>query len=119
MPASRKRRAPGPGSRSLLGDLPAIQRDPLGVFSDAAGRYGEVVRFRGGPFTNYLVVHPDDVKRVLQDNHQNYQRGFSYRFLQPVVGLACSPVMATSGAASAGWPSSPSTDSASPRSRRS
>jgi hypothetical protein len=37
------------------------------AFLDAWRGYGDTVRLRG-PMTLYLLVHPDPVKRVLQDN---------------------------------------------------
>jgi cytochrome P450 len=81
------RTPPGPRSLTPLGDLRAIQRDPLGTFLKGRERYGDVVRFRGGIWYAYLVSHPDDIKHVLQDNNQNYRKGFSYEILKPVLGL--------------------------------
>jgi cytochrome P450 len=79
--------APGPRSLSPFGNLPAIQRDPLGTFLKGRRQYGDVVRYRGGIWYAYLVSHPDDIKHVLQDNNQNYRKGFSYEILKPVLGL--------------------------------
>jgi cytochrome P450 len=78
--------APGPRSFSPFGNLPAIQRDPLGTFLKGRAEYGDVVRYRGGIWHAYLVSHPDDIKHVLQDNNQNYRKGFSYQVLKPVLG---------------------------------
>ncbi|MDP3769239.1 MAG: cytochrome P450, partial [Dehalococcoidia bacterium] len=80
------RTAPGPRSYRPIGDLPAIQRDPLRVFMEARSQYGDAVRFRSGPFYMHFVVHPDGVNHILHDNWQNYGRGYSYRFLEPAVG---------------------------------
>ena len=57
----------------LLGALPEARRDPLGMFIKAAREYGDVVRLRFGPYTSYLVNHPDGIKHVLQTNHKNYR----------------------------------------------
>lgn len=81
------RKAPGPQSLSPFGDLPALQRDPLGTFLRDRARYGDVVRYRGGIWYAYLVSHPDHIKHILQDNNQNYRKGFSYEVLKPVLGL--------------------------------
>ena len=36
---------------------------------------------------SYAVFHPDYVKRVLQDNHPNYEKGKRYRdTLGPIMG---------------------------------
>jgi len=35
----------------------------------------------------YLLCHPDDVKYVLQDNNQNFHKGFTYKYLKPLIGL--------------------------------
>jgi hypothetical protein len=60
----------------LLGDLPAIRRDPLGLLSRAA-RAGDVVRLRLGREV-YLLDHPDHVQRVSHDHHANYRKSFFY-----------------------------------------
>ena len=38
-------------------------------------------------WNSYLLSHPDDIKRVLQDNNQNYRKGLIYQYLKPVLGL--------------------------------
>ncbi len=72
------------GGWPLLGDLPAIRRDPLGLLSRAARR-GDVVRLRLGREV-YLLNHPDHVQRVLHDNHANYRKSFLYERMKPLVG---------------------------------
>ena len=80
------RTPPGPRSFSPFGNLPEIQRDPLATFLKGREQYGDVVRYRGGIWYAYLVSHPDDIKHILQDNNQNYRKGFSYEVLKPVLG---------------------------------
>ena len=72
------------GGWPLLGDLPAIRRDPLGLLSRAA-RAGDVVRLRLGRDV-YLLNHPDHVQRVLHDNHTNYRKNYFYERMKPLVG---------------------------------
>jgi cytochrome P450 len=49
--------------------------------------YGDVVRYRLGPFLTHLVSHPDGVRHVLQDHVKNYTKDhFSYRMLKPIGG---------------------------------
>lgn len=49
----------------LMGSLRDIQRDPLGFLTSL---------HRIGPLDYYLAVHPDGIKRILQDNHPNYTK---------------------------------------------
>jgi cytochrome P450 len=62
---------------------PAI-RDPLRLLIDLAS-YGDVVTVRRN--RTFLVNSPDDIKRVFQDNHFNYEKGERYRrALEPLFG---------------------------------
>jgi cytochrome P450 len=58
----------------LMGSLRDIQRDPLGFLTSLHRKYGDVSVHRIGPLDYYLVVHPDGIKRILQDNHPNYTK---------------------------------------------
>jgi cytochrome P450 len=70
-----------------LGSAVALQCDPLKFYSDMAQRYGEVVRTRLLFWPTYLVFHPDGVRHVLQEHHQNYDRQlFLYKGLGPFFG---------------------------------
>ncbi len=51
-------RPPGPRGVPLLGMLPAVRRNPTGVFVDAARRYGDVVYFKIGPRRGFLITNP-------------------------------------------------------------
>jgi len=86
MAAGRPRTPPGPRRLSPFGSLPEVQRGPLSAFLKGRAEYGDVVRYRGGPYYIYLVSHPDQIKHILQDNNQNYLKGFSYQILKPVLG---------------------------------
>jgi cytochrome P450 len=66
--------------------LPAVRRDPTGVFTAAAARYGEVVFFRIGPRRGYLLTNPSDVRHVLQDNARNYRKSPLYEKLRIFLG---------------------------------
>lgn len=80
------RTIPGPKGYPVLGSIPDIQRDNIQTFMDAARTYGDIVHF-SGPLDINLVVHPDYVKRVLQDNNKNYPRPeFVQEKLQSIVG---------------------------------
>jgi cytochrome P450 len=75
---------PGPEGYPLLGIIPDLRRSPLYYFVDVAQRYGAVVKLNLGPGSMVLVAHPDAVQYVLQQNHQNYRKG--YDAVEPVIG---------------------------------
>lgn len=83
---SHLKRAPGPWRWSPFGSLSELRATPLKTLLGARETYGDVVRFRVGLWSVYLLSHPDDVKHVLQDNHQNYRKGFTFGYLKPLVG---------------------------------
>jgi cytochrome P450 len=70
----------------ILGMLPAVRRDPTGMFLKAALQYGEVVYFRIGPRQGYLITNPDDIRHVLQENARNYHKSPLYDKLRLFLG---------------------------------
>jgi cytochrome P450 len=72
---SRGRRPPGPfhWTPFLIGR--SMRRDPLAFMTALARDYGDAVCITMGPMRVYGFHHPDGVKHVLQDNHQNYVKG--------------------------------------------
>jgi cytochrome P450 len=83
---SARKLPPGPRGWPILGMLPAVRRDPLGVFMQAALRFGEVVYFKIGPRRSYLITNPDDVRHVLQDNARNFHKSPLYDKLRTFLG---------------------------------
>ncbi|CAH1201506.1 Pentalenene oxygenase [Paenibacillus plantiphilus] len=77
---------PGPATRSLFGSLNAFRRNPYALMTDAWNEYGDLVRFRFGNVYSYLPVHPEYLKHILQDNHQNYTRGRLYKTFERFFG---------------------------------
>lgn len=77
---------PGPRGLPLLGNLLDLTRNPLDALSQGARIYGDIVRFRFGPLSAYLLNHPDYVQRVLQDNSRNYRKGIAYAQMKPLAG---------------------------------
>ena len=63
---------PGPRGVPLLGSLPELRRDPLGLLQGAMRDHGDIACIRMGPRNAYFLSHPDDIQRVLQMNHRNY-----------------------------------------------
>src|SRR6185295_5113101 len=76
---------PGPRGVPLLGMMPALRRDPIGVFRNAS-TYGVVSHLQIGPQQGYLVTRPDDIRHVLQDNARNYHKSPLYDKLKPSLG---------------------------------
>ena len=77
---------PGPRGMPILGMLPAVRRDPTGVFMRAARRFGDVSYFKIGPRRGYLITNPADVRHVLQDNARNYHKSPLYQKLRTSIG---------------------------------
>jgi len=66
--------------------LPAIRRNPTGVFLRAARRYGDVAYFKIGPRRGFLITNPADIRHVLQDNARNYHKSPLYEKLRMSLG---------------------------------
>jgi cytochrome P450 len=63
-----------------------MRKDPLGFLLDAM-QHGDVVRIRIVHQTTFLLFHPDHVRHVLQDNHQNYtKRTMLYSRIRAIFG---------------------------------
>jgi cytochrome P450 len=77
---------PGPRGMPILGMLPAVRRDPTGVFMRAAQRFGDVAYLKIGPRRGYLITNPADVRHVLQDNARNYHKSPLYQKLRMSIG---------------------------------
>jgi len=71
----------------MFGTMRAFQRDPLRFLLELTRRYGDLVFLRFLAWPVYLVNHPADIKRVLQEHHGNYNKDtIDYRLLQPLLG---------------------------------
>lgn len=69
--------APSPKSRPVIGMIPEMTKDMLGMFMDLTKNHGGIVQFKLLNKTYMLVTKPDYVKHILQSNHHNYIRGRS------------------------------------------
>jgi cytochrome P450 len=93
---SISRTPPGPRGTLLLGTTGQLRSDPLQLYSDAASRFGDVVRLRAMPgYYWYLVTHPTGVEHVLQTNQQNYRK--PDLFNKPVSLLAGNGLLTSAG----------------------
>jgi enediyne biosynthesis protein E7 len=77
---------PGPRGYPLLGSLPHVGRDRLGLMVSAVQEYGDAVRLRMGPKTLYLFNHPDHAKHVLSENFANYHKGLGLAHARRALG---------------------------------
>lgn len=66
--------------------LPALRRDPIAVFTDAARRFGDVAHLKLGPLHGVLITRAEDVRHVLQDNARNYHKSPLYEKVKLSVG---------------------------------
>src|ERR1700691_3026370 len=69
-----------PGPRGLFSALRMV-RNPFASIDADWKCYGDLVRYRFATRPAYLVVHPDGVKQVLQENHRNYIKSSDYKIL--------------------------------------
>jgi cytochrome P450 len=77
--------APGvPGRLPIAGHILKWRKDPVGLLANAARR-SDVVRL-GLPGDTFLLTHPKHVKHVLQDNNQNYVKGWVFDRIRPYWG---------------------------------
>jgi cytochrome P450 len=71
----------------FLGSLFQARRDPLRFAMDLTRNVGDIVKFRIGFYTGYLLNHPDYFHHVLSLNNRNYNKeNYNYRKLKPVLG---------------------------------
>lgn len=80
------RRAPGPRGLPLLGSVLPAWRDPLGFFLEARATFGDVVRFKFGPYDYYMVADPDAARHVLVEGAKTYTKSRNYLGLKLVLG---------------------------------
>src|SRR3954451_5702222 len=83
---TRTLRAPGPRGLPFSGSVSPAWREPLNFFMESRVTYGDVVRFKFGPFRYYLVNDPNVVKHVLVDNPKGYTKSRNYVGLKLTLG---------------------------------
>jgi len=77
----------GPPAPPLVGHMLAFRRDPLGFLLRIAREYpGELVLFRQGPRTVYLVKHPDLVKEVLVTRQHEFTKSRALQWAKLFLG---------------------------------
>jgi cytochrome P450 len=83
---SSKKVPGGPRGHPFVGVMFDFPRDRRGFLTNVAHQYGDVARFSIANLNFYEVVHPEGVRHVLQDNHQNYERGKMFDPIRNLIG---------------------------------
>jgi len=77
---------PGPRGLPYFGSYFDVVSDRLGLFTDGRDRFGDLVRYRFGPF-RFVVLHdPDAIHHVFVRHHARYVKSRSYDGLRLVMG---------------------------------
>lgn len=70
----------------ILGNLPALMRDPVALLLGAVREHGPLVRVRLGSGGMLVVAHPEDLEHVLQTHNRRYVRGHTVDRIRPMLG---------------------------------
>ena len=79
-------RAPGPKGLPIIGSTLEALREPLPFLLRSREEFGDVVRFKFGPFDYFMINDPDVVRHVLVENEKNYTKSRNYIGLRWVLG---------------------------------
>ncbi|MEI1277218.1 cytochrome P450 [Leptospira venezuelensis] len=63
-----------------------LAKDPIGFFQVMQSKFGNSARFGLRQVVFHLITQPEDIKRVLQENNQNYHKGVFYKELGRILG---------------------------------
>lgn len=63
-----------------------LAKDPIGFFQMMHRKFGKTVRFGIRQIPFQLISQPEDIRRVLQENSQNYHKGVFYKELGRILG---------------------------------
>ena len=75
---------PGPPGHFLTGHLPELRRDVLGLYTQCAREYGDVLLLRFGLRPVYIVSHPDLIEQVLTS--RNFTKHYALRMTRRLLG---------------------------------
>ena len=70
----------------ILGAAPEMLRDAPGFVLRTTHELGPLFRIPLGPRTLTLIAHPDDLRRVLQEEPKAYPRGKVVDPMRPMLG---------------------------------
>ena len=85
MPAAA--RPPGPKGHFLVGNLPELGKDILGLFTSCARNYGDVAYLSLAGWPAFVLSHPDHIEQVLVTDHKNFiKHTFFWRHVRGIFG---------------------------------
>jgi len=70
----------------LIGNVFEYLKSPLDFYFDIKKKYGDIARYKIAHLEEVVIFHPRDIKRVLSDNADNYDKSSAYRYLREVLG---------------------------------
>lgn len=79
-------RPPSPKTRSLVGHIPQIRKNPFKFLTECAQEYGDIVYLRFGFKPVYLLCHPNYVEEVLNSKSSYFIKGRSLRSNRMLLG---------------------------------
>jgi cytochrome P450 len=77
---------PGPRSIIPLRNLFRFRQDSLDFLKKIAGEYGDIVRFKIGPYQLVYLNHPDYIKEVLSVQHNKFVKGRPLEMAKALLG---------------------------------
>ena len=84
--ATSLRLPPGPPGRFQPGNALRMRRDEMAFYRDMVRTYGDLVRFRLGPFQANLVTHPEAIETVLVGRNHDVHKSPFYEAMSRVLG---------------------------------
>lgn len=69
-----------------MGSFLDMRRDTVAFVAETWRTWGDTTRFRLGPYELWMVVHPREVKHVLQERGAIYEKNTLYQNLEPILG---------------------------------
>ena len=79
-------RPPGPENRGIVGNFPLGTRDPLGLYTQWARQYGDIIYYRAFSRHIYFLNNPDFIEYVLVSNFRNFVKGEALQFNRRIFG---------------------------------
>ena len=80
-------RPPGPKGHFLLGNLPELATDILGLFTSCARDHGDVAYLSLAGWPAFVLSHPDQIEHVLVTDHKNFiKHTFFWRHVRGIFG---------------------------------
>ena len=72
-------RPPGPRNLPFIGNTFIARREPLSILTGWARKYGDIIHYRFINTPIYILVHPEDIERVLLARSKNFLKGMTAR----------------------------------------